>query len=517
MKQPRILSVFLHAHLPYGFPADRQISLEQAWLYEAVTNCYLPLLRLIERLEHREQPWLTFSLSPTLLEQWSHPEFPGSYRKHIRQGLRIIDSEVSNPRHPLERRKLALKLLAEWELAAKHFEKIDGQLSTAFKYLEKNGKIEIVTTAATHAFLPAFQNDSSFRCFQIENGLRTLERHTGLNPTGFWLPECAYFDGLENDLARFGIEYFALEEQGLTRASPPASIRKPMACPNGLLALGRDSKLSQKIWSARTGYPGHPCYREFHHDGIHLVDTARCGEYALPDGGRLPLGLKYWRITGKAKKDWYQHALAEQQAELDADDFLKHLQQTEEGLVFIPFDAELFGHWWYEGPAWLEKVLTLASESPGTEVLSAKNAAAAFDDPPTGRPAPSTWGRNSDYSFWVNYDTDWIYPLLRRSSNELKQLVGRYSLRKASSIEARAIRQAGRELLLASASDWPFMLRAGATGQYAMEQLREHVENFHYLTQSIESKTLSERELELLEKLDPAFTEIALDSFLGVV
>ncbi|HKK18272.1 MAG TPA: hypothetical protein VJ952_06275, partial [Opitutales bacterium] len=244
---PGIVSFLLHAHLPYGAGFERQTALEQAWLYEAVTDCYLPLLSLIGHLEDRRAPWLTISLSPTLLELWGHPEFPERYRTHLERGLRVIHSESNNPRHPEERRRLAPYLGSRWKQARERFDSIAGKLPAAFGRLAESGKIELITTAATHPFLPAFQNDPRFRNFQIGNGIETFKAHTGISPKGFWLPECAYFDGLEKDLARFGIEYFGLETLGLTRATPGASIRQPLACPNGLLALGRDNQLSQKV------------------------------------------------------------------------------------------------------------------------------------------------------------------------------------------------------------------------------------------------------------------------------
>ncbi len=487
--------------------------MEQAWLYEAVTHCYLPLLSILERLAPQDGTWLTVSLSPTLLELWSHPEFAGRYLAHLENGLRVIRSESTNPAHPAERRELALQVQADWKEARRHFREIAGRLPAAFSRLAEAGKIELITTAATHPFLPAFQNDPAFRNFQIENGIETFKRHTGLSPKGFWLPECAYFPGLEEDLAPFGIEYFGLEEQGLSRAEPTASIRAPLACPNGLRAIGRDNALSQKVWNARIGYPGHADYREFHHDGIHQVDTDTCGEFALPDGNRLPFGLKYWRVTGKADKAWYAPARAKQQATRDAADFTKSICTADEGLVFLPFDAELFGHWWYEGPVWLENVLKLASKSPGVAVQGNREAVNAFVEPPYGRPAGSSWGRKSNYSFWVNRDTDWIYELLLPCSQALRDLVRQYGLPEGHSQRSRAIRQSGRELLLASASDWPFMLRAGTTGDYAMQRLHQHIKRSRFLIRSIQEENLDPEDLRRLEALNPAFETISLAAF----
>ena len=510
----RIVSVLLHAHLPYGMRADLETSLEQAWLCEAITGCYLPLLKMLQGFSARQHaPWLTVSLSPTLLELWAHPQFKERYRQHLENGIAIIEHEMGNAQHPLERRLLAHKLKAQWDNAAQQFEQLQGNLAKAFAAEAERGCIEIITTAATHAFLPGHQANNTYRRFQIENGIETFKEHTGIIPKGFWIPECAYFPGLEEELALYGIEYFALEELGLTAAQPRASQRQPLACPNGLLAFGRDATLSKKVWNARIGYPGKANYREFHHDGIHDVANSTCGSFALPNGGRLPFGLKYWRVTGSPEKDWYNAQLANQQTEADAEDFVATLSQTKEGLVFLPFDAELFGHWWHEGPQWLEKVLLAADQLPGTRIESAGSASAHFVNPPIGQPAASTWGRNADYSFWINHDTDWIYPLLREATVKLQTLQQTFGVPTSQTPEHRTLRQAARELLLAGASDWPFMIRAGATADYAMQRLRDHIGRFEFLCHTLETDSINNRDLRLLESLNTAFPNISLKAF----
>jgi 1,4-alpha-glucan branching enzyme len=382
--------------------------------------------------------------------------------------------------------------------------------------LARAGRVELVTTAATHAFLPAFQNDPALRAFQIDNGLAAFERRTGLVPEGFWLPECGYFPGLEEDLAASGLRWFVLEERGLAAADPPAGVRAPLRCPNGLLALGRDGGLSRKVWSARGGYPGRPEYREFHRDGIHDLDTEACGGFALPEGGRLPLGLKYWRVTGTEEKDWYDPAAASARASLDAEDFARALERVAPGrgrgpeLVLLPFDAELFGHWWHEGPEWLAGVLRRAEAQAGTAVLGVSAGLRHFPDPPEGLPGASSWGRRADYSFWINRQTDWLYPHLGAASRALLELSGRFGAVAETSGPGRVLRQAARELLLAGASDWPFMIRAGTTMDYARERLREHLERFSSLRRMLESGKVDDAELEGIERLDPPFPAVLL-------
>ena len=151
---------------------------------------------------------------------------------------------------------------------------------------------------------------------------------------------------------------------------------------------------------------------------------------------------------------------------------------------------------------------------------SANHALAAFSDPPCGRPAASTWGRSSDYSFWINNQTDWIYPLLRDASEALEACLRQVESSSASAINLkhqkllqRTVAQAARELLLAGASDWPFMIRAGATVEYAQQRLRDHLGRCHYLLESLQNGTINQCDLELIEDLNPAFSNVSTKAF----
>ncbi|WP_269538684.1 1,4-alpha-glucan branching protein domain-containing protein [Cerasicoccus fimbriatus] len=503
MSKPRTVSILLHAHLPYGLRPELPISMEECWLHETVLQCYLPLLELIGRLPKAKEPMLAVSLSPTLLELWAHHEFPDRFAAHLDRFQAILQAEQDNAKHPAERRKLAAAMSTDLDAARDTFYHThQANLPRAWAQLAKAGKVELLTTAATHAFLPAHQSSPLSRRLQIEAGVDTLQRRTGVTPRGFWLPECAYYPGLENDLESASIEWFAVENMGQPIITE---------CPNGVRALARNQALSRKVWDAQTGYPGHAAYREFHHDATHELSSEQAGLYRLPDGGNLPLGLKYWRVTGSGDKAWYDAAAAKAQAETDAADFLASLTKDATGLMFLPFDAELFGHWWHEGPHWLEQVLQNGAQIPQLNFSAPSAALADIEEAPVERPPASTWGRRSDYSFWINPETDWMYPLLKAADRALAELI---ETTPDDTLHQRALQQLARELLLAQASDWPFMIRAGATKQYAEERLRRHFGRFQYLAMQMRSDSIDEIKLAALEQLDPVFTTIDFERVL---
>jgi len=504
VKPAPTVSLVLHAHLPFGLRPELPMSLEEAWLHEAVIHCYLPLLQVLERAPAAETPSLAVSLSPTLLEMWAHPEFPGRCAAHVGRGIALFEQESANRALPPERRRLAARYAEQWRDARAAIHQMDGDLIAAWVRLSRGGKVELLTTAMTHAFLPAHQNSASRR-LQIELGVARFQELTGLDAAGFWLPECGYFPGLENDLAAAGARWFGVENLG------GPCVRE---CPNGVRAIARDSALSRKVWDARAGYPGNPLYREFHRDAVHELSADQAGLYRAPDGQSLPLGMKYWRVTGAPDKAFYDPEAANTQAGADARDFLGAIAaEASEPILFLPFDAELFGHWWFEGPRWLEQFLQAASADPVIRLAAPGAALESVTGLPIQRPAPSTWGRHADYSYWVNHETDWIYPLLAQAEKVFGEAAARAETYDAG--QEAAFRQLVRELLLAQASDWPFMIRNGATADYARERIQRHLARLHFLAEQIEGGVTDREAVEALRSLDPILPNLSTPQILG--
>lgn len=501
----RNVCFLLHTHLPFGHRPDLEFSMEEGWLYELTLGSYLPLLKFLEKLSTNFQyPSLTLSLSPPILELWSLPDFADRFHAHVSRGIRILDSEVEAKSAPTEQRDQAKAIKAHWIHAQEYFQEIDGNLIAAFCSLAKGRIIELITTTATHTFLPAFQKNQVFRRFQIRVGIECFKRHTGIAPEGFWLPECGYFEGLENDLSDFGIKYFGVESNSLYAATPSCSTRTPVACPNRIYAIGRNETLSKKVWSAHSGYPGNIDYREFHKDRISQIDTNKAGLFALPGGERIPMGLKYWRVTGTQDKDWYHSQSALKAAKADAMDFSNAIRQSKDSCIFLPFDTELFGHWWHEGINWIDNVFSNFKSDPQTKLVSVSEMLKSCRMERHARPATSTWGRNADASFWVNHDNDWIYPMIETA---FESLLVQCNDEQLPHEKMRILQQACRELLAASASDWPFMISAGTTSQYAEERIRDHLKRFHYLLSDASNQHITSRKLDLLESSNPIFKD----------
>jgi 1,4-alpha-glucan branching enzyme len=272
------------------------------------------------------------------------------------------------------------------------------------------------------------------------------------------------------------------------------------------------------VWSAQHGYPGDFFYREFHRDRIDDLDESVVSRWLGGVSGRLPSGLKYWRVTGPHdRKAWYDPEAAAVKARDHARDFVGRLalEGKSQGIHFVPFDAELFGHWWFEGPQWLEHVFRLLAEDINgfqkiNTVTSAVMSCGLTHD---ARPAASSWGEAGDYSFWINHETAWIYPHLMDAVNRFEYLLAKYKNTPPGSLEARALKQAARTLLLAECSDWPFLVRAGTASDLGADWLDVLLMRFNGLCLSLENGSIDEIFLAACERADPAFPDLDLAHF----
>lgn len=515
------LALVLHAHLPYVRDLQHEEFLEENWLYEAITETYVPLFLILERLIDDGIDFrLTFSLTPTLASMLLDPVLQGRYLKKLERTIELAEKEVVRTESLPEFHPLALMyrdLLGQVHHAFVH--RYRKNLVRAFRRFQELGKIEIVASAATHGYLPLLAvNESSVRA-QIGVGVQHYEQVFGRKPKGFWLPECGYFPGADRLLREQDIRFTILETHGVTRADhrPRYGVFAPLFCPSGLAVFGRDPDSSRQVWSSAVGYPGDHDYREFYRDIGHDCDLDYVAPYIHPDGIRIDTGLKYYRITGKDdRKEPYVPEWAERKAALHAGHFLeerlKQVRELSAGMdrppvIVAPYDAELFGHWWFEGPRWLDYLIRkIALEQKTLRLATLSEYLDAWPDNQVATPCLSSWGQNGFNEVWLNGENDWIYRHLHAAAEVMERLNAAHP--DASGVLLRALNQAGRELLLAQSSDWTFMIHSGSMQEYATRRVKGHLLRLHRLREQIESGAIDEAWLESLERQDNPFGEI---------
>lgn len=526
------LSIILHAHLPYVRHPEHRSLFEENWLFEAITECYVPLIGLFDRLwEEGVKFRLTLSLSPPLLAMLEDDLLKARYLRHMGRLLELCEKEIQRTRHKPSYRPLAFMYYRFFsEVLDIYQNRYGGDLLKAFKKHAEVGNLELITTAATHGFLPLLSYRESAVRAQIAVGVEAFRQALGMEPAGFWLPECGYYPGLENLLSEANIRYFFVDAHGLLQARerPRYGTYAPVDCGNGVRAFGRDPLSSHQVWSSKGGYPGDVNYREYYRDIGHELDLDYIGPYILEDGTRINTGIKYYRITGENRpKEPYRPELAEEKAALQAEDFLatcrrRIVQQAERmeppPIIVAPYDAELFGHWWFEGPLWLEALIRRnAGEGAPLAMATCSDYLDMGPKIQVVTPSASSWGEQGYHSFWLNEKNEWIYPHLHRAGKGMEELAEAFQDSPVDLLTERALKQAARSLLLAQASDWPFIMQSGTTLEYAVRRIKDHLARFYYLKESVQKERIDSRRLCALEIMDNIFPNIDYRCFIPKV
>ena len=484
------LCFVLHAHLPYVREPQHERFLEEGWYYEALTESYLPLLLGMENLRRDGIDFrLTLSLSPPLIAMLEDPLLRGRYEKRLDDLVSLSTSEIErHPRYSPDRGTAQFYRDHFERLRAFYYDECNRDLLGACRRLQEHGVLEVITSAATHGFLPLLRHEPSSVEAQVRVGVDQYTRVFGTPPQGLWLPECGYYPGLEETLERHGILYFFLEAHGVLHGSTRAryGIYAPVVCPNGVAAFGRDPECSRQVWSSKEGFPGHPDYREFYRDIGFDRPLESIGAHIGPDGIRTQTGIKYHRITGEGDaKQPYERGRAMRRAVDHAQQFLKWRQDQVEWLadrmdrrpiVVAPYDAELFGHWWFEGPEWVSFLLRkIAFEQDTVQTITPSEYLAEYPSAQVSEPSLSSWGHKGYCEFWLNPTNDWLYPALHRAAERLSRLAHFHA--GAGGVPRRLLNQAGRELLLAQSSDWAFILKSGTAAEFASKRAKESLDN----------------------------------------
>jgi 1,4-alpha-glucan branching enzyme len=520
----------LHSHLPYCRMAGRWPHGEE-WLHEAAAETYVPLLDVLYDLRDDGVPFrLTVSLTPVLTEQLADPLVREHFVAYLDEEIQAAASDI--PRFG-EQGEKHLEYLAgfygEYYERVRHafVDRFQGDVVGAFRRLQDDGYIEIITSAATHGYLPLLSRDASIYG-QLKAGIASYRRHFGRAPRAIWLPECAYRPaymdddgtirpGLEEFLAAQGITCFFVETHAIVGGRPVGKAAGDVAIglygavernyvlsvselpatdgttyeayyvvggEKGLTsppvaAIGRNDRTGQQVWSADWGYPGEADYREFHRKD--------------PESG-----LQYWRVTGPGvdlgAKDLYHPDWAEGKVRAHADHYAQLvedllLEHRDDGdgfpLIASNYDAELFGHWWFEGVEWIGEVLRRLAASSVVELTTASDYLADHEPERLMAIPESSWGSGGNHWTWNNPQTDWVWEPIHEAEVRMERLVALYP--KANGALRSVLNQAARELLLLQSSDWPFLITTGQAGEYATLRFSQHLERFSRLAADAEA------------------------------
>lgn len=443
------LAIVLHSHMPYveGFGT---YPFGEEWLFDAVIRSHLPVLDVARDL--------TMTVTPVLADQLEDQGCRERLRTFLLEHrLAAADRDVATadpdfvPAAQAER--------SRYERAAVLLEGCGDDPLAAFAAARDRG-VELIPSCATHAVLPLLATRAGVDA-QISAGRASHARRFG-GSAGFWLPECAYRPGLEDDLARHGIEWFCVDQSGFESEDESLA---PIRTGAGPLAFTIDWTAISWLW-AMTGYPSWPGHLDFH---------------------RLSMnGLRIFRIDGRP----YDRDAAREQARRQAGEFLDSVAARldsyrsrvgRNGLVTFAIDCELLGHWWSEGPDWLSDVIELAP-GKGVRLVNLRKAASDHGDGARREDLrSSTWGEDKDYGTWDSPAVADLAWAARSLELRVAEAVPRIPVESAS----RAV----RELMMVQSSDWAFLDKKGQAGDYPFERATGHAESAFEALQSPSENT----------------------------
>jgi len=517
------LCLVLHAHLPFVRHPEYDDFLEEDWLYEAITETYIPLLDAFDSLDRDGADWrMTMSVTPTLAAMLSDPLLQYRYVRHIDNLIVLAGKEIERTRWQPQFNHLAHMYHSRFQRCRDVFvNQYNYNILNGFRRFFDSGKLELITCAATHGFMPLMHNAKAMRA-QIEVGAREFERHFGRRPQGIWLPECGFIPGVDELLRDAGIRYFFTDTHGVMYAEPRPKygVYAPIICPKtGVAVLARDSESSKQVWSAVEGYPGDYEYREFYRDIGFDLDYEYLKPHLHQHGIRSNLGIKYHKITGRTNhKEAYNPQAALSKAADHAGNFMFNREKQVEwlagsmdgrpSLIVAPYDAELFGHWWFEGPDWINFLLRkIHFDQQTVKTITVPEYLDRHPKIQLSQPSMSSWGYKGYCEVWLEGSNDWIYRHLHEGSDRMVELAQRFT-ENGDSLRKRALNQAARELLLAQSSDWAFIMKTGTMVEYANERTRVHVLNFNHLYEQIKNNEIDETWLSQVERRHNLFPDV---------
>ncbi|HRP01121.1 MAG TPA: DUF1957 domain-containing protein [Candidatus Kapabacteria bacterium] len=563
--------LILHTHLPWvlhhgNWPHGVD------WLSEAVAECYIPLLNVFnDCLSEGIVPKVTLDISPILCEQLEHKDFKKIFIEYCEQKIKSAQEDRQNFKNwgYDEHHIWLTNFWEEWYTNKKedYIKKYDSSIINGLKQLQDQNAIEIMTCGATHGYFPLLGFDKSIN-LQVATAVKNYKKYFGREPKGIWLPECAYrpsyewqtylpitpFNskklrtGVEQILATHGIKYFVTDEDLLKRMSPIGEFTAnnkegfvPFNSPNfihknwefdknplriyevassekieyGTAAIfTRHHDLSMQVWSGQIGYPAEPDYLDFHKK-------------------HFPSMHRYWRVTdSKADmmyKTLYHPDWTKDKIDKQSNHFIHNLENASNyynaqsgklSTVTTPFDTELFGHWWFEGPEFLRSVIKGLHQSPYVNMVTAEEQYRIINPKEIISIPEGSWGVNNDHTVWSNEENKWTWESIYNDELRFDNLYRQYFNENIDAQGKRILLQILKELLLLQSSDWQFLIYTESAKDYAEMRFANHHSDFNRLCDSLEKymdkQVLPQNDLKYLEeteKRNSIFPELDLNDW----
>ena len=513
-----VISLVLHGHAPFIRHPEQSSVSQESWFFESLSETYIPLLEVFERLERDRVPFrMGLSLSPTLCHMLTDEiliqRFLDYMDRQIEFGAKELERNAGNEAlYPL------IKLFYDRTVDKRIFftERHEKDILKGFEHFQRKGRVEILATAATHVFLPFYTAYPEAIQAQFEVAISACRSNFGKCPQGFWLPELGWSEDLDFWFAAYNFGYTIVDTHALVFAHPFAKRGAfyPVRTPGGTFVLGRDFYSVKDL----AQISGDPAYRYYRRDQGFELPSGMVKSFLGPQGERTGTGYKYWAAGEDGSgRELYDPARAQEKAKAQACDFLQSrlskLNSAAELMDVNPvslcaFEADSLGRFWHEGPLFIETLFREAAKTGAAQFMTPAEYLCR-QDPGTFQtlmPEFSSWGPNGYAESWLDASNDWIYTHSTRALERMVEIAERFP--NSTSLKERALNQAARELLLALGSDWSKMLYRQESAGYAHSRVESSLRNFTTIYEALGSNYISTEWLTQIEKRNNLFPDI---------
>ena len=518
MNNHSVVSLVLHGHAPFVRHPEQLSVQQECWFFESLSETYIPLLEVFDRLDRDRIPYrMGLSLSPTLCHMLTDELLIKRYLEYTDKQIEFGAQELERSAGDSELQSLVKlfydRLVDRRVLFTERYEK---NILKGFEYFQKKGRIELLATAATHAFLPFFTASPEAIQAQFEVAISVYRSYYGKCPQGFWLPELGWREELDFWLRAYNFGYTIVDTPALVFARPFAEKGSfyPARTPMKVYVFGRDFYAGEDVVQMARD----PVYRYYRRDQGFELPVDRVKSFLGPRGSRTGTGFKYWAAgedgSGSAL---YNPEEAEKKAKSQARAFLESRlsrlksaasQMKEPALSLCAFEADSFGRFWYEGPLFIETLFREGAVNGECQFMTPAEYLCRLEPGnfQTLQPEFSSWGPNGYAETWLDASNDWMYCHAMRALDRMVEIAERFP--DSSGLKERALNQAAREILLAFASDWSKMLYKQESVDYAHSRIENSLRNFTTIYEALGSNYISTEWLTQLERRHNIFPNI---------